>query len=215
MSTTIIGLGFKARHGKDYVASQIVERYGHLYNIHRYSFADPLKREVEEQAQICGGMFALYNRIVQHNPKANIVYDINPTFTDPLCPSGKQRSILQWWGTEFRRAQDPFYWVRRLAQQIADEAPQFALITDVRFLNEFLYVKSRGGFTVHVERLGFQGIATVESAHASENQLDNVEFDYKLSAFDGDTAELDRGSVELFEHIIASMQPQFEEPAVV
>ena len=49
------------------------------------------------------------------------------------------RQILQWWGTEYRRAQQPSYWVQRLQarlQERLDEGFSHCVITDVRFADE-------------------------------------------------------------------------------
>jgi hypothetical protein len=87
---------------------------------------------------------------------------------DPLCPLGKQRSLLQFWGAEYRRAQDPDYWVRQLANTIELEKPQIACISDMRFPNEMAFVLQYGE-TVRVDRAGLP-----PSTHASETALQDV-----------------------------------------
>lgn len=208
MSTTLIGLGYKARSGKDSAAAAIIEARGGEYDIRRYAFADAVKREVEDAAQRGGGgMFALYQTIIAHSPKANVQWDPDPDMTDPLCPSGKQRSILQWWGTEFRRFNDAFYWVRKLKTRVEAEKPQFALITDMRFVNEIAYVKSTGGVTIKVVREGFTGIDLASQQHVSENELRAAEFDYEITVPDGKTEELKADAVQLFDLIVEGLAP--------
>ena len=80
------------------------------------------------------------------------------------------RRLLQWWGTEYRRAQDPDYWTKawgRRAEQY-DLARINILVDDVRFMNELEVIRAHGGRIVKIERPGFLGA----NNHASETSLD-------------------------------------------
>ena len=81
------------------------------------------------------------------------------------------RRILQWWGTEYRRAQDPDYWTKAWARKISQYDPNTThiLIDDVRFINELNSIKEQGGLIVKIERPGFNGA----NNHASETALDD------------------------------------------
>jgi len=105
--------------------------------------------------------------------------------TDPLCPYGKQRTLLQWWGTEFRRAQDPDYWVKKTMARISEENPEVALISDLRFPNEVEGIRAAGGYVVRVDRVGY--VSDVPE-HVSEKALDGMsemDWDYVIKAPDG------------------------------
>lgn len=80
------------------------------------------------------------------------------------------RRILQWWGTEYRRAQDPDYWTKAWSRKIEqfDLDQVHVLIDDVRFINELNTIKSHDGLIVKIERPGFDGA----NNHASETSLD-------------------------------------------
>ena len=80
------------------------------------------------------------------------------------------RRILQWWGTEYRRAQDPDYWTKAWERKVAQyDLPQVhILVDDVRFINELKTVQGLGGQIVKIERPGF----VVAGNHASETSLD-------------------------------------------
>lgn len=200
MKQIVIGLGHKARRGKDTVAKTIIETFGAQYDIRRYAFADELKKEVNEAAEKAGGMLALFLQMYSQLPEW-VVYDKTPDMTDPLCQLGKQRTLLQWWGSELRRAKDPFYWVKKVKAAIERDKPQVAIITDVRFPNEFMFVKSLDGYMVKVDREGYVDLDT-NPAHHSEQQLANAIFDYEITAKEGDLPELKRCAVELFETLL-------------
>jgi hypothetical protein len=210
--TTVVGFGYKARHGKDSAVAAIIAARGGEFDVRRYALADALKREVNVAAEKFGGMFALFNRLqlggviteinasLPNGLPAWVKFESTPDMTDPLCPLGKQRTLLQWWGTELRREKDPFYWVKALDNKLREDAPQFALVPDVRFLNEVFWVKSRGGDTVKVTRYGFPEIES--SNHPSETQLANYEFDYEINVLDGNLEELQRDAVVIFDLIV-------------
>lgn len=172
----VIGLGFKARHGKNTAAKAIVDSRSQGYDIREYAFATELKREVTEAIAEYGNVV---NFFASWSDKANgwdalpewVVMESEPDMTDPLCPFGKYRTLLQFFGTEYRRAQDESYWVKRLAERIAKERPAVALVTDMRFPNEAAYVASVGGYRVKVTRPNFDsGVPN----HIGETLLDAV-----------------------------------------
>lgn len=80
------------------------------------------------------------------------------------------RRLLQWWGTEYRRAQDPDYWTKAWNAKVAsyDLSRTHLLIDDVRFANELATIKALGGLIVKIERPGCDGA----NNHSSETALD-------------------------------------------
>jgi Deoxynucleotide monophosphate kinase len=80
------------------------------------------------------------------------------------------RRILQWWGTEYRRAQDPDYWTKAWERKVSgyDLQKVHILVDDVRFMNELQTIKGQGGVVVKIDRPGF----SVGGNHASETSLD-------------------------------------------
>lgn len=70
--------------------------------------------------------------------------------------TGKDAPLLQRVGVAFRMI-DPDIWLKALYWTIAERAPALALITDMRFPNEFQLVKDMGGLTIKVERRDSSG----------------------------------------------------------
>jgi hypothetical protein len=97
--------------------------------------------------------------------------------------------------------------VRKLRERIEQEQPQIAVIPDIRFLNEFYFVKAFGGFTVKVTRLGFVDPSR-DPNHVSETELDNTKFDFEITCPDGELDELRRDAKEVFDLIIKQMDPE-------
>ena len=156
ISSVVIAFGHRARSGKDTAANEIIKQRGLLdpmattlggpqerYDIRKYGFADCLKREVTALARKAGGMEKLFAPEYCFPKKGYVVtlpewvtYDPNRDMSDPLCPLGKQRKLLQWYGSDYRRADDDTYWIRQLERTIELEKPQIAILSDMRFPNE-------------------------------------------------------------------------------
>ena len=113
----IIGLGHRARHGKDTVAAEWIALQPR--RVRRFSFADDLKA----YCRIAHGM------------------------------TTKDAPLLQRVGVEMRETRGADVWIRGVESQIAEIAPDIAVITDVRFQNEAVWVKAQGGVLVKVERV--------------------------------------------------------------
>jgi hypothetical protein len=199
------------RSGKDTAVAEIIKQRGLIkalgiysapenqerYDIRRYAFADALKREVNAAALQCGGMEQLFT---QREFPNWVQYDPNAPMDDPLCPLGKQRTLLQYWGAEYRRAQDPDYWVRQLANTVELEKPQIALVSDLRFPNEMQFVKQYGE-TVKVDRRDLP-----PATHLSETALDNVSDEDWSIILDnnGTLEEFKEGAVTAFDELLCN-----------
>ena len=151
----IIGLGFKARVGKDTIAAHLVNKYGFVQE----SFAYPLKEYIGRQ--ICG-----------FNDKQ--LYGAWKETVDPewgMTP----RQMLQLIGTDaLRKKVHDDFWVipmkRKLQEHIRSE--RNVVISDVRFLNEIKMLKSLGGIIVRIDRDNPDKITGFEK-HQSEVELES------------------------------------------
>lgn len=214
-NTVIIGFGYKARHGKDESVKAIIAERGGQYDVRQYAFGTILKEEVNAAAEAAGGMLELFKQGgVQEGdvftPFAEwVIYDADAPMDDPLCPLGKHRTLLQWWGTELRRQQDTNYWVKKLAAVIEAERPRIALISDMRFPNEVSWIKSdrNSGFVCRVDRIGYK---SAMYNHPSETALDFMseeDWHYIIQVGDGNVEELKRDAVVVFDLIVAMLTP--------
>lgn len=217
IDSIVFGFGHRARHGKDTVAAAIIEHRKNQYDVRRYSFATELKREVNENAMKSGGMIKLFDNGLRcegcgyWQTNGNVIalpdwvqYDFNAPMDDPECPYGKQRTLLQWWGTEFRRNVEPDYWIKKLAKRIEEEKPEVALITDVRFPNEAEWVKQYGDI-IKVRRTGMP--PDKNPPHISELALAHLE-DHEWGA----VIENDRGLEELVQLSLYTFDELMEKP---
>lgn len=183
----ILGLSGAAGSGKDTVANYLVKRYGFV----KFAVADPLRQEVQQAFGLADRSLFL-NREMKEVPASELML-VNCTNNDfvalvkatlamrTLYRSGADidlapispRQILQWWGTEYRRAQDEDYWVKQAAAFVTkaqgrffypEQAPQHFVIPDVRFENERGWIKATGGNIWHVHRDGLETNDTHSSA---------------------------------------------------
>jgi hypothetical protein len=167
----VIGFGHRARQGKNTAAQAALEACPLETQVRQYAFSDALKSEVRLACARSGGQWNLINAWKD----AGIMPDW-VQYEDP-----KPRSLLQWWGTEYRRAKDPQYWVKKLARTLEQHDPEVALITDVRFPNEIAFVKSLGGFVVKCTRTTAPDFEVNE--HPSEAELDGFHgWDFYINA---------------------------------
>jgi hypothetical protein len=165
----ILGLGFRARSGKDCAGEYLQKHFGFT----QAAFADKLKKA----AML---IFELSYEQVYGDLKEILDLRWNDT----------PRNILQKMGTECMRngyAKD--IWVRALEMRIRREGiDNDWCVTDVRFVEEAHAIKRWGGKLVLVDRPGAPGIAT--NKHASETSMEAWDsWDYLLRNH-GDLPEL-------------------------
>jgi hypothetical protein len=251
MSQLIIGLGNKARHGKDSFAKAVDVYYGKLNSaamkhqlsakpviVQHLAFADALYREANQwlttsegkRFRGLGGILLNGGYTVDEGEgfKERIspagLYLGKPTWDrepvilphwvtpDPnpevneRAPHGKHPKLLQWWGTEYRRTQDPEYWVKALVKGINPKA-DIVLVTDMRFENEATTIKKIGGYTVQVSRLNVDGTPFVDpmrpADHISEIQLGGYNYDFKITVKTGDLVLLEEWAITLVHYLKA------------
>ncbi len=171
----VIGLAGQAGVGKNEIAEYLVKRYGFV----QFAFSDALYWEVQ-QAFGLEDQEMLRNRETKEVPSARLalehcagldfvrLVDTMQRTQNPLewqhnvaGQPHSPREILQWWGTEYRRAQDENYWVKQAAAFVEqmhflppypELRPMLFVETGTRFENERGWIKSIGGNLWHVHR---------------------------------------------------------------
>ncbi len=166
-----IGLTGRAGAGKTYVADKLTLAGSH----YQVKFAYALRDEIEQKLGV----------------------EIPRLWEKPTSP--EVRRLLQWWGTDWRRSEDPDYWVKRTMRE-ADEAatnphlPDAIIFDDVRFPNEARAVQKRGGLIVRVlapVEVRAARLGQLPLKHDSETAMDDYPVDMHITsteenlAFDG------------------------------
>ena len=174
----LVALCGAAGAGKDTASDMLPAR--------KLAFADTLYREVAEAFGVT--VEWLKDRRWKDVPQAKlnmfvceddgfIEFALDPCDnpSNPLIYSPRQ--ILQWWG-DYRRAQDPAYFVRKVAEILKQKPDNYVdwtspparfVITDVRFPNEAAMVRQLGGQIWQIKRPGYEAGGT---GHASDTAGD-------------------------------------------
>lgn len=208
----LIGLAGPARVGKDSIADYLVETYGFL----KFSFSDALYDEVQagfglvDQRLLrdgetketptsllclehcCDAAFVeLATNLIDAHYRATAGDVLLMPGYEPLSP----RRVLQWWGTEYRRAQDENYWINRAALFVeaflekarAGEVSNIPGLvnTSVRFENECAFIRRCGGEIWHIYR-----------REAEAKHLNTYVSEQRLPVEAGDKEIFNNGSLE-------------------
>lgn len=151
----ILGLAGLARSGKNTIADYLVKHYGFV----KFAFSDALYDEVQQAyglenqdllrdvATKDARSAALCYRRCNNAEFRSVMWAQYPTADENAGHTPRQ--VLQWWGTEYRRVQDPDYWIKIVEQFIIatqeDRYPehrqQYFVETGTRFENERAWIK--------------------------------------------------------------------------
>ena len=147
----VIGLTGPIGSGKDTVAALLHTHCGAQV----LAFADALRAEIVES--FCIEHAFLTRRETKEHPISALTLNrcldsafvgrmlmqhhaLHPGTVLDLDAPRSPRQIMQWWGTEYRRAAQPGYWISKAAQHIhwlhKSQSSRLAVITDVRFEDE-------------------------------------------------------------------------------
>lgn len=157
----LIGISGKARSGKDTFADFLVDIFYSQFNrkFKTMAFADELK-------YLCKIQFGLSYEQLWGDSKEKIDY----RYRKQDGGFWTAREIMQA-VCEFYRSVDADYWVKALDQSIKNSMDKDIIITDVRYPNEFNYVRENDGILVRIYRVG--GPYINNAYHLSERALDN------------------------------------------
>ena len=156
----IVGVSGWIGSGKDAAVRRLVAKRGFT----QLNMAAPLKAEVLRIMPRTVSEILRLNRwpLPQDPTQMRLaVYDEKPPGI---------RELLQEWGTDLRRAEDPDYWVRQWKATVQPHRDVCA--SDVRFQNEAMAIKDLGGVVLRITRPG-----TIPGDHVSERAIDAWPFD--------------------------------------
>lgn len=162
MKPHIYGLTGRAGAGKDTAADFLVPLH-----FRKLAFADSLRAELSLALDVPISVFT--DRTTKECPHEDLTLEKTPLHVWPaialartnesldgnggisldwLALPRSPRQMMQWWGTEYRRREDPDYWVKSMKKKIDSymrDGERRFVITDVRFANEAAFVRSIGG----------------------------------------------------------------------
>ena len=201
---TIIGIGHEARMGKDTVAIRLAKECG--FKVFRWADAlyeecrncsiigtlegDEVGLTIRSNGvsytdftpdfvrTVVDWMFSVWpgsgNDVIKSRPFGEHPMRMLLMFDGMQAKNG---DLLQWWGTDFRRAQDEQYWVKKLVGAIGASASDRIAIPDTRFPNEAQWVVDQGGEVWKVWADEPHEDTGRSATHASETALKDWKFD--------------------------------------
>jgi len=173
----IVGVSAKLKCGKSTLCDHITEMT--KLKTKRFSFGRVIKKETAEIFDVGINVFYNDKDRVLTLPENIIVYDEMVTL-----PNGgvmTARKLLQWWGTDVRRKNDPNYWIKESNIKINEYIQmgfEMILVDDMRFPNEMNLLEDKGGVTVRLREYDGYVVDDESKGHSSETALDNAMFDY-------------------------------------
>lgn len=175
----IIGISAKMGCGKTTLAQHLQNllardhAFGEGVPVLR-AFGDPLKQEVAEafgfpleHCYTTGGKSASFPFVSGRNNVEDMALRHFGTGHATV------RELMQWYGTDYRRAEDKDYWTKAFDSYVAQDLRMgnHLIVHDVRFENEAEWVLRKGGIMLRLEP--YDGWQPGDFAgHASETALD-------------------------------------------
>lgn len=169
----VIGIAGRMFAGKSSLANELAKE---LPNTLKLGFAKAVRDEL--RAAVFGGSLP---KDLPKSVQGNIIEWLQEPCLDRVTvlwdkPTPQyMRELLQWWGTDYRRAQDPDYWVKRFDKLFCTTMLNRTniIIDDLRFPNEVEYVRSFDkcldckGLVLWLER----DVEGQDREHSSENSI--------------------------------------------
>ena len=166
----------KKGSGKSTAAKSLEEEYGFV----RHNFKDTLIAELkhkmplllDELVRVCAALSDgewTVDRLFKEKP--------------PVV-----RALLQNYGTEVRRADDPNYWVDAWGQLASALSEKDIVVDDVRFENEAQAIRDMGGVLIRIVKDSFD--YPVLDEHSSETEQDDIIVNHEIVVKEGELDKL-------------------------
>lgn len=162
----IVGICGQKGVGKDSVADVLVKNHRFI----KVGFADALKEMTATMLRYRGLSENIIWRMLNGDLKE---------FPNAFLCGRSPRFFMQRLGTEFRDLIDKNLWVDCFADHV--RKMDRVVISDVRFLHEELFIKSRGGIVIRLDRPALKSTDT----HTSEQELLRIVPDLVVANYEG------------------------------
>lgn len=149
--------------GKTTFANELAGYFKQFSEIvpHVYSYADALRMELVE-AGVASDIEQLQDQSYKMKLISGFYKDIMlpRDFPKEITEETTVRQFMQWWGTEYRRAQHPFYWINKMQRRIEEDMlfqpndSHAFICDDVRFPNELELFTSMAREHPHGKKVG-------------------------------------------------------------
>lgn len=180
MKTHIIAFVAPKGFGKTTACRMIAEHY----DVTQLNFKDGLIRELKQNfPNLLSVLSERYSM------------DIDTLFS--MKPA-EVRALMQNYGSEVRRGDDPDYWVLQWKLALADVRTPLVLNDDTRFLNEAAAVKAYGGTLIQIDREDM----IAEDMHISETEQQSIKCDYKVTTSEGNHEQFKRDLLAIVQQIM-------------
>ena len=107
---------------------------------------------------------------------------------------------MQNYGTNVRRAEDSYYWVRKWTDKVgmtSDMVEKHVLIDDTRFKNEAQAIRNLQGILIRLERTDLEQTDT----HQSETEQKDIECDYTITCGAGELDKLEAELIKILDSV--------------
>lgn len=189
LSPFIVGIGHRARVGKDTAASALCASLGFVQR----GFADPLKALALECDPIISPGQTMVNQL--NNTRLKWIIQGLGGWEKTKDTYPEARRFLQNLGVGARKVFGENFWIDQAFNELGTEPVVFA---DVRFENEVEAIRSRGGVVIDIVRA-----VPPTVAHVSETELDGFDFD--------EVFVNDQGIAELQATVVAWVKNRMEQ----
>tara|TARA_B100001248_G_C27393788_1_gene464128 strand:+ start:582 stop:1184 length:603 start_codon:yes stop_codon:yes gene_type:complete len=197
----IIGLCGEKGSGKD----TICELLSKIYNVKRFAFADPLKDALKDLFLWDDSNFSREKKEINDDD-----WGVSPRQMCQILGTDVIRNLISDKFNKIIKIGDNEYtvsfWIKRIHKELekllsdSDQNYDYVIFTDVRFLDELLYIKNLGGEVFKVIRHDVE--MNEYSKHEAERGIDGEEFNKCVDNIISNNGTID----ELFEKIKISFK---------
>lgn len=184
----IIAFTGKKQSGKTTACNALRERY----DVRQLNFKDALIKEIKQNFPDLLKVLAW-----EESVKIGTTISVDDLF---ILKPPSIRTLMQNYGTEVRRADDPDYWVMQWKLALVElmrEDETIIVVDDVRFKNEAEAVRAYGGIIIRLNRTDMEST----DGHVSETEQDEIPADYTIETGAGMQDELARKLYEIVEEL--------------